>query len=59
MLELIGTAMGKPTQNGRDTFVNALRSAGIGQAVDQFEDTEEEHDTVGGWLYQEEALATT
>ena len=59
MLELIGTAMGKPTQNGRDTFVNALRSAGIGQAVDEFEDTEEEHDAVGGWLYQEEAVAAT
>ena len=48
MLELIGMAMGKPVPSGRDVFVNALRSAGIGQVVDEYDDTEDEHDTVGG-----------
>ena len=56
MLKLIGNAMGKPVASGKTTFQNALRSAGIGQAVDEFDDIEEEHDAVGEWLYQNEGI---
>ena len=59
MLELIGRAMGKPVPSGRDVFINALRSAGVGQVVDEYDDTEDEHDTVGEWSYQDEVVAAS
>ena len=56
MLALIGTAMGKSLAGGRETFLNALNSAGIEQHLDEFDDPENEHDAVGDWVYQEEAV---
>lgn len=44
MLELIGKAMGKPIQGGRQVFANALNSAGF---LDEYGDEEEEYDPVG------------
>ena len=57
MLELIGAAMGKSMPSGREVFLNALQSAGIEQATDDFDDVEEEHDPVGQWVYQDDAVA--
>ena len=57
MLALIGKAMGKPMPSGRETFLNALNSAGIEQAVDEFEDTDDESDLVGAWVYQDDTVA--
>jgi hypothetical protein len=56
MLDLIGKAMGKPMPSGRETFLNALNSAGIEQAMDEFEDTDES-DLIGAWVYQDDAVA--
>ena len=56
MLALIGKAMGKSLAGGRETFLNALNSAGIEQHLDEFDDPENEHDAVGDWVYQEEAV---
>ena len=44
MLELIGEAMGKPVQGGRQAFANALTSAGF---QDEYGDEEQEYDQVG------------
>ena len=44
MLELIGEAMGKPVQDGRQAFANALTSAGF---QDEYGDEEQEYDQVG------------
>ena len=44
MLELIGKAMGKPVQGGRQAFANALTSAGF---QDEYGDEEQEYDQVG------------
>ena len=44
MLKLIGEAMGKPAQGGRQVFVNALNSAGF---IDEYGDEEQEYDQVG------------
>ena len=57
MLALIGKAMGKPMPSGRETFLNTLNSAGIEQAVDEFEDTDDESDLVGAWVYQDDTVA--
>ena len=57
MLELIGMAMGKPVPSGRETFESALNSAGIEQAIDEFDDPSEEHDAVGEWVYQGDVIA--
>lgn len=57
MLTLIGRAMGKPMPSGRETFLGALNSAGIEQLLDEFDDPEDEHDAVGDWVYQEDAVA--
>ena len=59
MLELIGKAIGKTIPGGREVFPNALRSAGIGQSVDDFEETEEEYDVVGQWSYQDDMAAAS
>ena len=56
MLSLIGKAMGKPLPGGRETFLNALSSAGIEQAVDEFEDTDDDSDPVGAWVHQDHAV---
>ena len=56
MLDLIGKAMGKPMPSGRETFLNALNSAGIEQDMDEFEDTDES-DLIGAWVYQDDAVA--
>ena len=56
MLALIGKAMGKSLAGGGETFRNALNSAGIEQHLDEFDDPENEHDAVGDWVYQEEAV---
>ena len=56
MLDLIGKAMGKPMPSGRETFLNALNSAGIEQAMDEFEDADES-DLIGAWVYQDDAVA--
>ena len=58
MLALIGKAMGKSLTGGRETFLNALNSAGIEQHLDEFDDPENEHDAVGDWVYQEEAVVS-
>ena len=42
--------------SGRETFLNALNSAGIEQAMDEFEDTDES-DLIGAWVYQDDAVA--
>ena len=54
MLELIGEAMGKPIQGGRQVFTNALVSAGVmdgdkdsASVLDEYGDEEEEYDPVG------------
>ena len=57
MLELIGKAMGKPIANGVEIFRNALRSAGLGQEIDDFDDSGDEHDPVGEWACIEGAAA--
>ena len=57
MLELISKAMGKTIQEGREVFLNSLQSAGIDQSVDDFEETEEEYETVGQWSYQGDMAA--
>ncbi len=57
MLALIGKAMGKPTPTGREIFRRALGSAGMAQEVDEYDETSDEHDVVGGWAYQENAVA--
>ena len=57
MLALIGEAMGKPMVDAREVFRNALNSAGIGQAIEEFDDTGDEHDQVGEWAYQGEVVA--
>ena len=57
MLELIGDAMGKRIPSGREVFRNALNSAGIKQAVDEYDDDDEDHDPVGEQAYQGEILA--
>ena len=57
MLALIGKAMGKPMLSGRETFLRALNSAGIEQPLDEFDDPEDEHDVVGDWVHQEDAVA--
>ena len=48
MLELIGRAMGRSIPSGRDAFWNALSSAGF---VEEFDQPEDEHDTVGEGAY--------
>ena len=53
MLNLIGQAMGKHISSGREVFKMALRDAGLGQKLDEFEDEEEEYDVVGELAYQE------
>ena len=57
MLALIGKAMGKPTPTGREIFRRALGSAGMAQEVDEYDETSDEHDVVGDWAYQENAVA--
>ncbi|MDE2786966.1 MAG: DUF262 domain-containing protein [Chloroflexota bacterium] len=51
MLELIGRAMGKSIQGGREAFWNALSSAGF---VEEFDQLEDEHDTVGERAYDDD-----
>ena len=57
MLELIGKAMGKPVPSGREIFRNALGSAGMAQEVDEYDESSDEHDVVGEWAYQPNAVA--
>lgn len=57
MLALIGRAMGKPVQSGREIFQRALGSAGMAQEVDEFDESSDDHDAVGDWIYQENAVA--
>ena len=57
MLKLIGEVMGKAVPSGTETFLKALNSAGIEQATDEFDDTDEEHDVVGEWAYRDVAVA--
>ena len=57
MLSLIGKAMGKPMPSGKETFLSALNSAGIEQALDEFDDADDEHDAVGDWVYHDNAVA--
>ena len=57
MLELIGRAMGKPVPSGREIFKSALGSAGMAQGVDEYDESSDEHDVVGDWVYREEAVA--
>lgn len=52
MLELIGRAMGKAIPSGQDAFWNALSSAGF---VEEFDQPEDEHDTVGEGAYDDVA----
>ena len=57
MLELIGKAMGKPLPAGREIFRRAVGSAGTAQEVDEYDETSHEHDVVGDWANQENAVA--
>ena len=57
MLKLIGKAMGKPIAEGRDTFEEALSTAGLEHTLDEFDDLEDEGDGVGDWVLGEEAAA--
>ena len=52
MLELIGKAMGKDISSGREVFQTALNSAGY---HDEYDDGEEEHDTIGEIVYDQAA----
>ncbi len=56
MLDLIGLAMGKLIPGGHEVFWSALTSAGF---VEEFDDSEDEHDTVGELAYEDgmEAVA--
>ena len=54
MLDLISQAMGKPLQDGKDVFRNALNSAGL---EDQFDDSDIEYDEIGGRAYDESISA--
>ena len=49
--------MGKSISNGVEIFRNALHSAGLGQEIDDFDDSGDEHDPVGEWAYIEEVAA--
>ena len=51
MLKLIGVAMGKPVQNGREAFLNALQDAGH---TDDFDDEADvvEYDSIGERAYE-------
>ena len=57
MLELIGKAMGKLLPAGREIFRRAVGSAGTAQEVDEYDEASDEHDVVGDWAYQENAVA--
>ena len=57
MLELIGRAMGKPMPTGREIFRSALGSAGMAQELDEYDETNDDHDQVGEWAYQDDAVA--
>ncbi len=57
MLKLIGKAMGKSVPSGDATFRNALSSAGLEQAMDEFDDTEDEDDGVGAWVLEDDQVA--
>ena len=52
MLHLIGKAMGRQIPSGREIFWNALNSAGY---HDEFDDGEEEYDTIGEMAYERAA----
>ena len=49
--------MGKPTPAGREIFRRALNAAGMAQEVDEYDEASDEHDAVGDWAYQENAVA--
>jgi hypothetical protein len=51
MLELIGRSMGKSIPDGSEVFRNALSSAGLHQEVDDYDDIEDEPDTVEDLAY--------
>ena len=53
-MELIGRAMGKPTDRGSDIFWDALNAAGFVEAVQEFDEPEEEYDDVGEAAYYNE-----
>lgn len=53
MLALIGEAMGKPIDGGREVLRNAVDSAGLEQPTDEFDGPEDEHDTVGERAYDD------
>ena len=49
--------MGKPVPTGREIFRRAVGSAGMAQEAREYEERSDEHDVVGDWAYQEEAVA--
>ena len=51
LLKLIGEAIGKELPNGRETFREALNSAGLATQPD---DEEDEYDPIGGEAYDED-----
>ena len=51
MLKLISRAMGKPTTSGRDIFWEALNAAGFVEAVEEFDEPDEEYDDIGEAAY--------
>ena len=57
MLELIGRAMGKPISSGRDIFWDALNDAGLAEAIEEFDEPDEEYDDVGEAAYYGETAA--
>ena len=52
MLELIGQSMGKSITGGREVFMDALTSAGF---EEEFDESENEYDTVGEQAYDDAA----
>ena len=52
MLRLIGRAMGKETESGRDVFKGALSDAGF---VEEYEEEEDEYDETGSIAYDQAA----